>query len=411
MNNFLLLSNPNNGFVARLNPSGNALEFSSYVGGPTGGCGATEIAVDDSSCTYLVGVAYGYDFPVVGAYQPLPGGGESLEGFLLKLDASGMNLIFSTYFGGDDRDGIYGVAVTPTGRIAVVGATNSLDFPLKKPIMSEVDGHYGEDGFVAMFSAEGDSLIYSTILGGTNLDAVYQVDFDNEECAYVTGRTSSANFPVKKEFLTAYIGDNGFLTKISPNGDSLIFSTHLGGSSYDEAFDVVCVNGCAVVTGETKSSNFPLKDAYQSTLGGQDGFLTKFSASGDALEYSTFLGGSGYERFFGMAKDAAGAIYVTGLTTSLDFPLLHAFQSAVGNFDSFVAKLTDEFLCGDIDASEEIVLTDIVYFINYIFSNGPQPNPIVAADIDCSGKVTVSDVVYLIKYVFAGGPAPCAACP
>ncbi len=411
VNNFLPLSNPYNGFVARLSPSGNALEFSSYVGGPTGGCAATEITVDDFGCTYLVGVAYGYDFPVVGAFQPLPGGGESLDGFLLKLDPSGMNLIFSTYFGGNDRDGISGVAVTESGRIAVAGSTNSVDFPLKRPIMTEVDGHYGEDGFVAMFSADGDSLIYSTILGGSNLDAVYQVDVDNEGCAYVTGRTSSANFPVKREFLTFYDGDNGFLSKISPNGDSLIFSTHLGGSLYDEAFDVVVVGGCAVVTGETKSSNFPLKDAYQSTLRSQDGFLTKYSASGDALEYSTFLGGSGYERIFGMAADADGATYVTGVTTSLNFPLINSYQGATGNFDAFVVKLTDEFLCGEVDASGEISLTDIVFLVSYIFANGPQPNPIVAADIDCSGQVTVSDVVYLITYVFSGGPAPCASCP
>lgn len=407
VNSFLPINSPNSAFIARLSPTGNGLEYSSYV---AGGSSATDIAVDSLENAYLVGVVYSNDFPVVGAFQPIPGG--SSDGFLLKLDSFGAGPVFSTYFGGDDRDGISGVAVTRSGCPVVAGWTSSTNFPLKKNLFSIVDSFNSDHGFVAKFSPDGDSLIYSTILGGRNgAETVYQVAVDDEACAYAVGTTSSVSFPVKNAFLPFHSGANGFLTKISPEGDSLIFSTYISGSAYDETFDIAIVGGRAVVAGETSSSNFPLKDAYQSTLRRQDGFVMKFSLAGDSLLYSTLLGGSGEERIYGVAGNASGEVYVAGVTYSNNFPTLNPFQYVQGNSDGYVTKLKDEFHCGEIDANAGTSLTDAVLLITYIFAGGSQPNPIVAADVDCNGMVNISDAVFLIQFVFSGGPAPCASCP
>ncbi len=411
-NNFLPLSAAYNAFVFRLAPEGDSLEFSTYLGGTTGGGGATDIKVDNANCAYVCGATYSANFPTVSAFQPNLAAPNSVDAFAVKMNSQGSGLIFGTYLGGTDFDVAGSLAVTNSGRVVLSGYTTSADFPRKKAIPSTLPHHFEGHAFVSEVCASGDSLVYSSMLGGTADDAAFGVAVDEMGCAYVVGRTNSSDFPTKNQFLPIVPGDNGFVSKMSPDGDSLMFSSYLGGAPhYTQAFEVAVTGGTAVVVGETNSLNFPLTNPYQAQCLSQDGFVLRFSPDCDNLIYSTYLGGHGYERLFGVTADSLGAVYVAGVTTSLDFPLLNEALPSQGQFDAFVAKLTDEFLCGDIDASEEIVLTDIVYFINYIFSNGPQPNPIVAADIDCNALVTVSDVVYLIKYVFSGGPAPCAACP
>ncbi|GAN35109.1 MAG: hypothetical protein DYG83_18165 [Candidatus Brocadia sp. AMX2] len=188
-------------------------------------------------------------------------------------------------------------------------------------------------------------LEYSTYLGGSGNDHGIHMAIDGLGNAYVTGYTQSTDFPTA----SAYRGSNAggydaFVTKISASGDALIYSTYLGGSSYDYGRGIaVDGSGNAYVSGETNSSNFPTASAYQATnAGGFDAFVTKISASGDILIYSTYLGGSSQDiHYGGVAVDGLGNAYVTGYTQSTDFPTASAYQgSNVGGYDTFVTKIS-----------------------------------------------------------------------
>ena len=398
------------GVFFKLNATGDTLIYSSYLGG-SGVDEFQDVVVDDSGQVYLIGLTSSSNIPLLNPYQSAISSSNTGEAFIMKFSTTGNELLYGTYFGGSDWEWGGLIAVDAQGQIVVAGVTESADFPTKNPIQAYTRVM---DSYVAKFGENGDTLIYSTFIGGFNGDdQTFGLAVDSLGCAYIGGTTSSADFPVKNPFQPKYVGEDAFVTKISANGDSIIYSTPIGGTGGDQGFDIALVGDRVVLTGWTQSANFPVKEPYQAT-GPAKVFVTEMSPAGNSLEFSTRIGGTGnysWEQAYAVTADHNGHIYVTGHTASADFPALNPFQEYAGEYDIFVTKLKPEFLCGDIDASEEIVLTDIVYFINYIFSNGPQPNPIVAADIDCSGLVTVSDVVYLIKYVFSGGPAPCAACP
>jgi len=202
------------------------------------------------------------------------------------------------------------------------------------------------------------------------------------------------------------------VTKLSNVGNSLIYSTYLGGGDADIGFRIaVDVSGNAYVTGGTWSSSFPILNPYQGTFQGiADVFVTKLSNASNSLIYSTYLGGSGTDIGAGIAVDRSGNAYVTGFTHSFDFPTLN--QTYKGGDDVFVTKLTwtPNYLCGDVNTDEQVDLLDAVFLINYIFVGGPAPQSLSLADVDCSGSTNIADVVILINYIFRAGPAPCAAC-
>ncbi|MCX6832179.1 MAG: SBBP repeat-containing protein, partial [candidate division Zixibacteria bacterium] len=236
-------------------------------------------------------------------------------------------------------------------------------------------------------------------------------------CAYVTGTTFSSNFPLKNPFPGSKAGYyDAFVTKLSTDGNSLIYSTYLGGS-YDDIANGLAVDtsGFVYVMGLTGSINFPLQSPFQESFAGAaDAFVTKLSPDGNFLVYSTYLGGDSYDWAYGLAVDGSGNAYVTGETESSDFPLQNPFQGsfAGGYGDAFVTKLswTPDYHCGDVNTDEQIDLRDAVFLINYIFVSGPAPQSLSLADVNCSGSINIADVVRLINYIFAGGPAPCAAC-
>jgi len=189
-------------------------------------------------------------------------------------------------------------------------------------------------------------LAYSTYLGGSGGDVGQAIAVDSTGAPYITGYTSSVNFPTLSAYETTLHGSNVFVTKLTPKGDALVYSTYLGGSVQDFGEGIaVDAAGSAYITGYTKSSNFPTQSAFQPAYGGStDAFVTKLSPAGNALIYSTNLGGSGYDQGNGIAVDASGSAYVTGETSSLDFPLQSAYQSINkpnGNGQNvFVTKLT-----------------------------------------------------------------------
>ncbi len=251
-------------------------------------------------------------------------------------------LVYSTYLGGSGDDFARDIAVDATGAVYVVGWTNSSDFPLKSSYQNTIKGN--SDIFITKFSPSGKSLVFSTLLGGSELDEAYAIAIDSNGSAYITGKTWSYDFPLMNAF--QQFGRGIFVAKIASPGNRLVFSTHLSDGMHDCGRDIaVDSSGSAYITGRTSSSNFPLQNPFQSTKKPffRTAFVTKFSPAGDALVYSTFLGGSIWDEGRAIALDSKGRAYVAGLTDSPDFPLLNPLQHKIGgNVDVFVTKFSPE---------------------------------------------------------------------
>jgi beta-propeller repeat-containing protein len=320
-------------FVAKLNAAGSTLVYSTYLGG-SGFDEGLGIAVDSSGNAYVTGLTQSTNFPTANAFESALSGVE--DAFVAKLNATGSALVYSTYLGGSGFDVGYGIAADSSGNAYVTGVTGSTNFPTANAFQSASGG--GGDAFVTELNAAGSALVYSTYLGGNSSDTGLGIAVDSSGNAYVTGTTFSANFPVVNPLPApnnALQGrENAFVSKVSFSGStlSLAYSTYLGGSgpccAQDEGHAVaVDSSGSAYVTGITTSTNFPTTPgAFQTAIGGStDAFVSKLSLSGAtlALAYSTFLGGVGEEVGFGIAVDPSGNAYVTGLTTSPNFPTVN----------------------------------------------------------------------------------------
>ncbi len=349
-------------FVTKLNAAGSALVYSTYLGGTSYDEGY-HITVDADGNAYTGGWTESPDFPTVSAFQAECSPG-CHDGFVTKLNATGSALVYSTYLGGSggheiERDFVNGIAVNSAGEVYVAGPTSAPDFPTVNPIQATLRGP--RDSFVAKFNATGDALVYSTYLGGNGTDRVRDLAVDPAGNAYVVGWTDSADFPTVNAFQAGYGGGgtDGFVTKLNATGSALVYSTYLGGSGEDQTLGItVDATGNAYVGGATESLDFPTVNAFQAGYGGgRDYFVTKLDATGSALVYSTYLGGSGEEArsTFGgvgpgslylvmeIAVDPAGNAYVTGTTSSADFPTANPMQPALGGGeDAFVAKIVDQ---------------------------------------------------------------------
>jgi hypothetical protein len=325
--------------VTKLTPSGNALVYSTYLGGAGSDTGAG-IAVDAAGSAYVTGWTSSTDFPTLLAYQATRGG--SYDAFVTKLAPAGNALVYSTYLGGTSLDQGWAIAVDGVGAAYVTGTTQSTNFPTLSAY--QATSHGGFDAFVAKLSPAGTALVYSTYLGGSGDESGQGIGVDAAGSAYVAGWTSSTNFPTHSAYQPANQGeDDVFVTKLTPAGSALVYSTYLGGSDMDDAWGVAVDGaGSAYVTGVTASTNFPTLSAYQATLqGGYDAFVTKLSPAGTALVHSTYLGGSGDDYGEAIAVDAAGSAYVTGYTLSTNFPTQSPYQATLqGNANAFMTKLT-----------------------------------------------------------------------
>jgi hypothetical protein len=331
-------------FVTKLSPDGRTLRYSTFLGGRDSE-GGKAIAVDASGCAYITGLTESPDFPTTpGAYNTSYNGGGDYpyDAFFTKLSPDGRTLLYSTFLGGSSADVGLAIAVDASGCAYITGGTESPNFPTTP---GAYDPSYNGNGdvFVTKLSPDGRTLLYSTFLGGSSADVALAIAVDASGCAYITGYTSSSDFPTTPGayYDPSYNGDaDAFVTKLSPDGSTLRYSTFLGGSKEEggisEGIDIavdakgidiaVDASGCAYITGYTESPDFPTTPgAYDPSYNGDaDAFVTKLSPDGSTLLYSTFLGGREKDEGIAIAVDGSGCAYITGKTYSLEFPTTFA---------------------------------------------------------------------------------------
>ena len=289
-----------------------------------------------------------------------PGAPGYTDAFVSKLSVDGSTLMYSTYLGGSSDEnanqllgtdygfGFGGIAVDNSGNAYVTGSTASNDFPTTTGAFQTTRGG-SFDAFACKLSTDGKTLDYSTYLGGSDVEYNYDIAIDSSGNAYITGHTESGNFPTSSgAFQTTMAGsEDAFISKISADGTSLVYSIYLGGSSGEYGLDIaVNSSGNAYLTGSTVSSDFPLANSIQENRGGGvDAFVSKLSADGTSLAYSTFLGGLNLDQGKGIVIDDSGNAYVTGKTASYDFPRVAGSYDVTFNRgvnDAFIAKLSDD---------------------------------------------------------------------
>jgi hypothetical protein len=380
-----------NAFVTKLNPAGSALIYSGFLGENEHVTGLA-IAVDQNESAYVTGQV-GQNIPAapivlpdgtikpnpiqpppfritVGAFQPFHGGGAT-DAYVAKISSSGTSIEYSSYLGGFGDDSGYGIAVDNAGNAFVVGITHSAGFPVTADAAQTNYGGAG-DAFLAEVNTGAfgpASLVYSTFLGGSELDQANGValDFIGNVIGnvYVAGGTNSEGlFPLSAGFAKSNSGNgDAFVAKLNPaipGAAGVVYFTYLGGSKADSAAGIAVDNAnppSAYVTGTTVSAVDPLDPlatpfpivtatAFQPTYGGgnADAFVTELNSTGTALLYSSYLGGTNAEGASGIAVDRAvpaASAYVTGQTCSQDFPISNPLQAAPGgNCDAYITKVS-----------------------------------------------------------------------
>ena len=327
-------------FVVKLNPSGTAPVYSTFLGGSNNDRGFA-IAVDGAGDAYVAGYTNSSDFPTTpGALRTSFASG-GMEGFVTKLNPAGNALLYSTFLGGTADDRIYAIALDANGDAFVTGRTKSPDFPVTAgafdpTFQNTICGPVlCAHGFVSKLDANGSTMVYSSYLGGRSSDRGLGIAVDSSGDVFIAGYTNSSDFPVtpggyRTAFHAGACGSftcsEGFVAKVNAAGSALAYSTFLGGSKTDIAHEVAIDSaGAAYLTGETNSTDFPVTPgAYESTYAGAGNrhtFVTKLDATGSTLVYSTFLEGSNTDQGHGITVDTSGNAYVVGRTNSSDFPI------------------------------------------------------------------------------------------
>lgn len=330
-------------FVTKLNTTGSALIYSTYIGGSLDEKG-TSICIDNSGNAYITGETSSTNFDItVGSFKTTHSGGKDV--FITKLNPTGTTLLYSTFVGGNLDD--YGKSITIDAyhNAYITGYTNSTNFDITTGSFQTTKAQ-NNDVFVTKINDSGSSLIYSTFIGGVFDDEGQAITIDASNNAYVTGSTNSGDYKITPgSYQTTLSGSyDAFVTKIDSFGANIIYSTFLGGISLDIGYDIeVDATGNSFLTGTTYSSNFiTTTGALQLfSKGNSEGFISKINNIGNTLLYSTYFGGSGQDESNSITLDAWSNVYITGSTTSINFDTTSGvFQSTnAGNWDVFIGSI------------------------------------------------------------------------
>lgn len=320
----------NQAFVAKVSPDFSTLIYCTFLGGNYDDGGAA-VVVDDAGYAYVVGNTFSDDFPVTpGAFQTTFHGGVDLsDAFITKLSPGGNSLVFSTYLGGSGQELIQRqqVAFDADGFVYVSGTTTSADFQITPGAFQTVRPGT-QSAFISKLTPTADALVFSTYLGGNGgigKSAPFVLGADGY--IHVAGTTTSPSFPTTVgAFQRTYGGGtaDGFVCKMAPTGDSIVYSTYLGGNGQDELYYIsLDATGSTYVGGLTTSTNYPTTpNVVQSTApAAQNAMVTRLTSDGSALIASTYLGGSNVDVSTGGKLHSNGNIYVVGETNSTNFPV------------------------------------------------------------------------------------------
>jgi uncharacterized protein (TIGR03437 family) len=423
-------------YVIKLSPGGNALVYYVFIGDQFEN--GYSIALDPTGAAWITGETRSFNFPTKNPLQSTYGGGFD-DAFITKVSADGKSLLFSSYLGGPASDTGEGIALDPNGNPYVVIQTTGSRLPVgPNPFQSAAQG--GIDAYVAKLTPQG-GIVWGTYVGGSSVDGVQSIAVDNTGHAYIAGFSDSADFPTTKgAFQTS--GRGTFVTKLEADGSALAYSTFVSGRNPSQANRIaVDGSGNAYIAGFSFGSDFPIKNAIQPTYAGGDneGFVAELTRGGDALVFSTFLGGSNAE--YGCCAIAVGPdglIYLAGHTTSPDFPVKNSLQvfKAAGTLlsgNAFFAQLKpggqslvfSSFLGGStndwagslaIDSSGAMYMTGFTFSTDFPVLNAYQKTfggledifvTKVARDVPTESPFAVTPSVLPFRFVI-GGALPAA---
>lgn len=329
-------------FIAKIDPTGKTYLYAGYIGGATDDI-AFALALDANNNLWIAGATNSTNFPLSRTGVQRTSGGK-IDGFLSEFDPTGA-LLYSSYFGGSGDDYIFGLGLDAAGNVYTAGSTTSTDFPAGSSAGVQAANAGGIDAFVARMSSAG-SLTWSTYLGGTGDDEINSLAVDASGNVYLTGDTTSTNFPTANAVQGTYGGGahDIIAAKLSPDGKTLAYSTYIGGTG-DEVGNSIGIdfNGNAYIGGSTNSTNFPQSFGFQTTnRGGVEGTVTALSPDGKTMQFSSYLGGTGDDFVYAVAVNCTTGLVVAGTTTSAAFPTTAgAVQTKYGGgaADGFVAQV------------------------------------------------------------------------
>ncbi|MHA1907828.1 MAG: SBBP repeat-containing protein, partial [Candidatus Thorarchaeota archaeon] len=326
-------------FLSKFSPAGELL-YSTFIGGDDNDF-AYRVAVDNSGDIYLAGYTQSdTGFPLVNA-QNSTYGGWNYDSYLIKVDSSGSSIVFSTFLGGDRDDHIFGLALDTSGNVYVAGFTTSADFPTVNAY-NDTKGAQS-DGFLTKYDPTGQTMLYSTFLGGVSLDVIRDLAIDSDGYCYLTGQTGSSNFPTANAMNSTYNGGlDIFITKMKPGEPGLNYSTFYGGTgNEDTRSHAVDSSGNIYFTGISYAAGYPLKKEIQTYQGDKDIIITGINSTGTGVIFSTYLGSAGADEGHAIALNSAGQVYFAGFVSGSGVPMSNALDATyAGDYDVVVGRLT-----------------------------------------------------------------------
>ena len=361
-------------FVVKLSSDGQNVIFSSYLGAASDNYYTVDVTTDSVDNIIITGSTIDSDFIIQDAYQENKSIGA--DAFITKLTPDGQNVIFSTFFGGSNDEQIKSVTIDKNDDIIFIGVTSSNEFfPIKNALI-ENRSTASWDVFLSKVTSDGQELIFSTFYGGTRAWGPAVILCDSNNNILAGGETDSQGFPVKKAYQKDYGGGvyDSFLTKLSPDGQEISFSTYFGGNGHEGPSSIIIDSKENIfMTGSTSSSDLEVKNAYQSqNNGGWDGYLVEFSPDGQELIFSSYFGGvrNDYSTSIALVPGTNNSFLITGHADSRDLPVKNPLQDTYGggDFDLFICRF--ETSRGDgIISGFDIITFLVTGFASAIFLN------------------------------------------